>query len=101
METWEACKENILPIKRGRSVKGLNETLDKPFPKNGEFSVEKMQENIFVNTLKLKVPEEKTELEMLDAYINYIKWTRDTYPTNSDKSLKLLEVSTLINMKFS
>ena len=28
--TWEACKENVLPIKRGRSVKGLTTSLADP-----------------------------------------------------------------------
>jgi thiamine pyrophosphate-dependent acetolactate synthase large subunit-like protein len=29
--------------------------------------------------------------EILDGYAKYIKWTRDTYTSNSDKALKLLE----------
>lgn len=93
MDTWEASKENVLPIKRGRSVKGLCENLEKPIIQQSNNSVEKMQEKIFENNLKMKVPDEKSETEMLDAYLQYIKWTRDTYPTNSEKTLKLLEVS--------
>ena len=87
MENWEGCKENVLPSKRGRNVKDLNNQLDKPFLKTSK--VENIQEKYFENKLN---ETGKTSEEILDVYVSYIKWARDTYPTNPDKSLKILEV---------
>ena len=95
MDNWEACKENVLPIKRGRNVKDLNENLEKSVDNTNKNSLDKIQEAYFENNLKSKETEEKTETEKLDIFI-----TRDTYPTNSDKTLKLLEVSYLYIINF-
>ncbi len=85
MDVWEASKENVMPLKRGRSIKTLNENLEKPLKHE---KVEKMHENIFEEKIKTS----NTSIDLLASYINYVKWTRDTFPSNADKSLKLLEV---------
>ena len=35
MENWETSKENVMPIKRGRSTKGLNDALQNIEETNG------------------------------------------------------------------
>jgi hypothetical protein len=90
--TWEACKENVLPIKRGRSAKGLSESLQ---VKNHENSaIDKLREKVFEDSL---CNAQKSGCkDLLEAYISYFKWTRDTFPSNSEKALHLLEVIVMI-----
>lgn len=84
---WEACKENVLPIKRGRSAKGLSESLQK----NCESaSIDKLREKLFEDSIV--AASKSSPKELLDSYILYFKWTRDTYPSNAETALKLLEV---------
>ena len=83
---WEACKENVLPIKRGRSAKGLSESL---LNNTEDASGNKSRDKIFEDSI---ITAAKSPKELLDAYSLYFKWTRDTYPTNTEKALKLLEV---------
>jgi len=88
MENWEASKENVLPLKRGRNVKELNETLEKVDTMKGS-ALFSMQESVFEASVN---DPNKSPLELLDAYSSFVKWTQDTFPSNSDKTLKLLEV---------
>ena len=83
---WEAYKENVLPIKRGRSVKGLSESLQKS---SDSASIDKLREKVFEDTI---IAAGKTPKELLEAYILYFKWTRDAYPSSAEKALNLLEV---------
>ena len=85
--TWEACKENVLPIKRGRSAKGLSESLQK---NTEDLSENNSRDIIFEDSII--AASKSSPKELLDAYSLYFKWTRDTYPTNTEKALKLLEV---------
>lgn len=85
--TWEACKENVLPIKRGRSAKGLSESLqNNADDASGNNPRDKIFEDSIIAAAK------SSPKELLDAYSLYFKWTRDTYPTNTERALKLLEV---------
>lgn len=84
--TWEACKENVLPIKRGRSAKGLSESLQNNADDASGNSRDKIFEDSIIAASK------SSPKELLDAYSLYFKWTRDTYPTNTERALKLLEV---------
>lgn len=98
--SWEACKENVLPIKRGRSAKGLSDTLQKNINyssdnTNENKNQEKYYEDLILNAKKASTSSTIFSKELLDSYIFYFKWIRDTYPSNSDKALKLLEVSNL------
>ena len=85
LPTWEACKENVLPIKRGRSAKGLSDTLAVPQKAIDLNAVEQSYEDRLTAALNGS-PE-----ILLDAYIAYFKWIRDTFPSNSAKALHLLE----------
>ncbi len=85
---WESSKENVVPIKRGRSAKGLGEILTND--KDGKQIQDSLQESEFE---KILIKQEAVPAQLLDAYVQYFKWVRDTFPTNSDKALKLLEVS--------
>ena len=84
---WEACKENVLPIKRGRSAKGLSESLQK---NSDSATIDKVREKLFEDTII--AAGKSSPKELLSAYVLYFKWTRDTYPSNVEKPLNLLEV---------
>lgn len=87
---WETSKENVVPIKRGRSAKGLGESLSA----NRQFGniVIPPQEQEFEAQLS-NPSETETARDLLDVYIKYFKWVRDNYPSDTEKALKLLEVS--------
>lgn len=84
---WEACKENVLPIKRGRSAKGLSDTLLKS---SDSLLSDKLCEKAFEDAIT--AAGKSSPKELLDAYIMNFKWIRDTYPSSTEKALKLLEV---------
>ena len=90
---WEACKENVIPIKRGRSAKGLSESLQKT---SEIVSNDKLREKFFED--KIIAAGKSSTKELLDAYVLYFKWTRDAYPSNVEKPLNLLEVNFTIMM---
>jgi Cu/Zn superoxide dismutase len=83
--SWETCKENVQPIKRGRSIKGLGQGA----------TVERLealeeQEAAFERGIA-GISDSKL---LLDAYVQYFKWTRDAFPSSSDKAQQLLERAT-------
>lgn len=83
---WEAAKENVLPVKKGRSAKGLSEILVRPVSK----TLEEEQEHAFEELVHSTVsPTEKLEL-----YGRYLKWAKDTFPSSTDKIMQILEVRT-------
>jgi hypothetical protein len=99
---WEQSKENVLPIKRGRSTKGLQDAFSKPLiaqhnGNNGsdgvpeQESIEVLREQIFEEDIKVAATVGPSDV--LESYLKYLKWVRDRFPTNADKALKLMEVS--------
>ena len=85
--SWEACKENVIPLKRGRSAKGLSEVLSRNIDSaSGDALREKAFEDSLLVAAKL------SGKELLNSYTLYFKWLRDTFPSNSERALKLLEV---------
>ena len=84
---WEASKENVLPIKRGRSAKGLSASLAHPVSKE---TLNADQERAFEHQLSDKSVVDP--LQRLELYVRYLKWVRDTYPSVTDKALQILEV---------
>lgn len=84
---WEALKENVLPVKKGRSAKGLSMKL----AENNSKMDNKAREQAFEDLLDAA----KSPKECLQSYIKYIKWIREEYPSNSDKTLQLLERCTV------
>lgn len=88
--TWEACKENVLPIKRGRSAKGLNAALSTTTKDKDALTT---AEHAHETTIH-EAASGDDNIVLLDAYIRYFKWVRDTYPSSTEKALKLLEQCT-------
>lgn len=86
---WETSKENVLPVKRGRSAKGLCEALAKPLINDGAEAAE--QERNFESQLSACAPNDS--VAKLDTYIQYIKWFRNAFPSSTDKVFELLEVT--------
>ena len=86
---WEASKENVLPIKRGRSVKVLTENLGTE--KSNDNGI-KLREKIFHDKI-LNAADNPSEL--FEVYVTYLKWTRDTFQSNNEKAMKILEVPML------
>jgi hypothetical protein len=82
---WEMSKENVVPLKRGRSARGLGEALASLKSFNNQ---ESNYENEFENQLKNAT----NSTDVLDIYVRYFKWFRDNNPSDTEKSLKLLEV---------
>ena len=123
---WELSKENVLPIKRGRSVKGLGQSslalaqnidaavtgastgsnklnelkgmgtgmgmgMTEKWHDENKMKEKGFEDNIAGLTKSYKNGEDVGS-ELLEAYKNCIKWTRDTYISNTEKAMKLLEV---------
>lgn len=71
MENWETSKENVMPIKRGRSTKGLNDALQNIEETNGNKN--KLES---LELAKTKEFDEKLEKlsdyeDILNLYIGY------------------------------
>lgn len=79
---WETSKENVLPVKRGRSTKGLQNSLN-----HIHNTAQKGTNSIFEEELA----GEQTPSSILDVYVRYFKWTRDEFPSNAAKSMEILE----------
>lgn len=86
MNDWENSKENVKPVKSGRSAKGLS------------------MASIGGDALKLRdqtIKEEQAfeelissvsdQVDPLETYVRYFKWIRSTFPSDLNKSLSLLE----------
>jgi len=82
---WETSKENVLPLKRGRSTKKLADA----FLAQSEGS---HVENSAMAAFEKELSEARSlGSDVLDIYVRYFKWTRDQYPSNSSKAMQLLE----------
>ena len=81
---WETCKENVMPIKKGRSAKGLSKVFDasagamtKPGADTEE-TMRKFEQGI------LKATEEN---DPVGVYIGYFKWIRETFPSDQSRAV--------------
>lgn len=84
---WEAAKENVLPAKRGRAVKGLK---DITVLKCSTEAQENDKEN---ERFKQRLVQCHDLSEKLDIYVMYVKWARDNFPNEANKEKKVLEVN--------
>jgi len=119
---WENCKENVQPIKRGRSANMLaKKGLGEHKPKGGEEATNDQQKAAFekmiskAKTRKLAAAaadatgnaatptapsadgdgkSDSDKPSLLEVYLLYFKWVRDTYPEASDRALAVLEQAT-------
>lgn len=90
MEEWETCKENVLPVKVGRSVAKLNESLQSMHSLKAEKDKQQMISN-YESKIQYLVSQHLHE-ELLDLYVQYFKYIRDSFPSSSEKILGVLEV---------
>jgi len=84
---WELSKENVRPVKSGRSTKGLGLSALSIGGKNEDL-VE--QERQFEASL---LGAHETD-DPLGVYIRYFKWIRSTYPSDLSRTLSVLEKCT-------
>ena len=83
---WENCKENVLPIKKGRSLKKLGEST--------LFQVKDFKQQEEENELELRqIIESNDGQRIFEKFLSNFKWIRDTFPTNNEKALDVLEVT--------
>jgi hypothetical protein len=83
---WEYSKENVVPIKRGRAVTDISKAALKPLHNQNE---DVKQQNL----LEEELSNAKNNADLLiNIYLRYYKWIRDSDPANTSKALKLLEV---------
>ena len=83
---WETSKENVLPIKGGRSAKLLESTVAAQFnlrERNAGDEFEKELKNAKI-----------IGADVLDVYVRYFKWARTEYPSSSTKAMQVLEQCT-------
>jgi hypothetical protein len=110
---WELSKENVQPVKRGRSANVLGERLV-GLKSKGSDTIEEKQKLVFESMIvKAKENEAALDVEenpahasdindkpneenqsLLEVYLLYFKWVRDTFPSSSDKALEVLEAAT-------
>jgi hypothetical protein len=112
---WEACKENVLPIKRGRSTKGLqaqgmggmggiggiggigglsasvNDSTAATQGAQGSQGSQSQAAEAVEAGFELELATAESGSQKLTCYIKHLKWVRDAYPSSSDKALALLE----------
>lgn len=88
--TWETCKENVQPIKRGRSARGLGTAVG--CANSGVSEALSIQGKSFEQTIADIASRNPQSKELLDTYAQFFKWTRDSFPSSSDKAQLVLEV---------
>jgi len=109
---WEACKENVQPAKRGRSANVLGERLTTIKSSADTDAANAKQLTMFEDMLCQAREIHSAEMQaqeqglppppadsnqvpgLLEVYLLYFKWTRDAYPSSSEKALAVLEQAT-------
>lgn len=76
---WELCKENIQPLRQGRSVSALHQALCQQ--QEGNHTALNQQKQAFESELRLYDGDDP-----LDVWVRYIKWTKQTYPQGGKES---------------
>eukprot|EP01050_Picozoa_sp_SAG11_P025079 SAG11_NODE_5546_length_1530_cov_1.257862_1_plen_473_part_10 len=83
-DAWEKSKENVMPLKRGRSVKGLKLGLGGS-TKKGKSLIETQRQGFEAEL------QSNTSSDPLDIWIRYIKWMQAAFPKGSTELLPVLE----------
>ena len=68
-DAWETCKENVLPLKRGRSAKGLTEAIQRVESSNGRKSTEEDAESEKLQAFERELTSAADDQSLLSAYI--------------------------------
>lgn len=93
---WENSKENVAPVKSGRSIKGLGGARgglsNKPVlgKELGESGEEQRFERDIMDARSADESNNKAE-EILNAYLAYYKYVKSTYASSHDKTRAVLE----------
>ena len=96
---WENSKENIAPVKSGRSIKGLGGARgglsNKPVigKELGEMEEEKRFERDIAAAMSKPESNDRAQ-EILSAYLAYYKYVKRTYASSHDKTRAVLERAT-------
>ena len=90
-EEWELSKENVMPVKRGRSAFMLSNVLAEQKSSRHDKNIEEERQVHFDKQLDMA---KGNALETLTVYENQYKWIRDHFPTDSSRLVKLLEQCT-------
>lgn len=89
-DAWELSKENVLPVKRGRSAAMLSDVLGTRSIRKLD-TLEQDRDLYFAEQLK---QHQNNPLSLLTTYENQFKWYRDNFPSDSSRLIKLLERAT-------
>jgi checkpoint serine/threonine-protein kinase len=85
---WELSKENVLPVKRGRSAAVLSDVLGSEKLRKGNIPLEDEKSNQLEDSL---VQAQGNPVAILAAYEEHFQWTRDAFPSDSSRLIKILE----------
>lgn len=83
---WEDAKENVLPSKKGRSIKTFKDNL--LASKDELVELKTTEEGFMTRLASTSDPREK-----LSIYSDQVKWARKAFPHNASKLKEVLEVS--------
>ncbi|TRY92461.1 hypothetical protein DNTS_028169 [Danionella cerebrum] len=76
---WEYSKENIQPLRQGRSASALQQALTQQ--QEGSHTTLNLKKQSFESELRLYNGDDP-----LDVWVRYIKWTKQTYPQGGKES---------------
>eukprot|EP01134_Creolimax_fragrantissima_P000248 CFRG0248T1 len=83
-DTWEMSKENVLPLKGGRSVKKIS----RPF---GDVAIRTKEQDTIKEEYEAAVMDDESD-DPLETWLSYISWSRQEFPDgNNCETLKLYE----------
>lgn len=86
-EEWELSKENVVPVKRGRSAAVLSDTLTAQ-----KYARTEDVDQAFVQRFEdMLATSQQDALARLSTYESYLKWTCDRYPSDTAKRMRILE----------
>lgn len=97
--TWETSKENIKPVKSGRAVGDIDKAKKRGLSSADDRAEEKYCKLIGYLVMKCRkftdeIARATADDDVLDAWLRYIKWARNTFPSSSSKTLTVLEAAT-------
>lgn len=78
---WETSKENVAPMREGRDVKALNNALS-----GSAADIEQARQ-----THLSEIQATESGDDPLAAWVKYVKWAEQNYPSNSSKLLHAIE----------
>ncbi|XP_056107580.1 mitotic checkpoint serine/threonine-protein kinase BUB1 beta [Rhinichthys klamathensis goyatoka] len=76
---WELCKENIQPLRQGRTISALHQALCQQ--QEGNHTALNQKKQAFESELRMYDGDDP-----LDVWVRYIKWTKQTFPQGGKES---------------